>query len=263
MYTVKERKKKMNDIIDYFKTFSEAKAILLLGSTTYGFKDIYSDMDISVIVDSIEDARKLFKLFKNKIENEKPLILADIYFKESHYLLVCVFDNLLEINVSIANRQVFKIRQRVKLAYHTKDFDVNYLEVKEQKINDLVSYIKEKEYIEHSVYFMKHVLFLTLRNDFMNASGYMANIRELLIKIYGLKTFGKLVDKFDKSLFDDDFKLNYQKTYTNQFNQKAFLKIFDHTFLLLLDIINDEKICSNEDYKRYHKIYQSMKRVIK
>lgn len=97
LFSVEERKRIMDYIISFTKSYEHIVALVAVGSGSYGFYDELSDLDFVIAIDSNENMEMVMEYVKSQLDK----CLNYIYFKQSPQkrLQVYLSDNYLEIDI--------------------------------------------------------------------------------------------------------------------------------------------------------------------
>lgn len=97
LFSVEERKRIMDYIISFTKSYEHIVALVAVGSGSYGFYDELSDLDFVIAIDSNENMEMVMEYVKSQLDK----CLNHIYFKQSPQkrLQVYLSDNYLEIDI--------------------------------------------------------------------------------------------------------------------------------------------------------------------
>ncbi len=97
LFSVEERKRIMDYIISFTKSYEHIVALVAVGSESYGFYDELSDLDFVIAIDSNENMEMVMEYVKSQLDK----CLNYIYFKQSPQkrLQVYLSDNYLEIDI--------------------------------------------------------------------------------------------------------------------------------------------------------------------
>jgi|GEM_PF-410568 len=97
LFSVEERKRIMDYIISFTKSYEHIVALVAVGSGSYGFYDELSDLDFVIAIDSNENMEMVMEYVKSQLDK----CLNYIYFKQSPQkrLQVYLSDNYHEIDI--------------------------------------------------------------------------------------------------------------------------------------------------------------------
>ena len=99
MYTTTERQEAFHHILSFLENQTDVIGVVQLGSGVIGYQDAYSDIDLMVAAtDSAVVKERLVK----SIRALGPIVLKEKQFAPDIFLLIVLFDNRLELNLSIA-----------------------------------------------------------------------------------------------------------------------------------------------------------------
>lgn len=97
MYTYEERESILNTLIGQLKKRDEIVAIILVGSASYGFRDIYSDIDIAIVHDGNSNIDSIFQRTLDDITSKYEIAVK--FNQLERNLQIILLDKYLELDI--------------------------------------------------------------------------------------------------------------------------------------------------------------------
>lgn len=97
MYTCEERKNILNTLIKQFQERNEIVATILVGSASYGFRDMYSDIDLAIVHDGNGEINSIFQRTLDDIESKYNIAIK--CNQPERNLQIVLLDNYLELDI--------------------------------------------------------------------------------------------------------------------------------------------------------------------
>lgn len=233
MYSKTNRQNVVDKLVAIFSNFNEVNGIYLVGSNARGDADIYSDVDISIIIED-DSVEKLWKAAERVLLTTfTPFRHFNQYYNEQSFLIGLCLDNGLEVDIGFCSKAQF-IKQKTSrkgmdtLPLFSKD---NFILPEVQlSISKNVSELIENR--NNDLWYDFTNSFIALkRNQLFRAANGIESIRSQLLEIYA-KAKGlehkhyRHIDMFEKEL-----KEEFLATYSN-----ASLSSFKESLERLLEI---------------------------
>lgn len=120
MFTKVQRQETLDKLVDMFKAREEISAIILVGSTSYGFRDNYSDIDLALVYD---ENCALDAVFQKTIEDINSNYKVSVCLNQlGRNLQVILLDNYLEIDIGYYTVESLSARRgEYKVVYDKTD----------------------------------------------------------------------------------------------------------------------------------------------
>lgn len=100
LYTPEERQQALENLLHALKGDGRIAGVLVVGSGAAGFKDAYSDIDLSVVIASEEDVEPVFREWDDKIQALFPVVARfETRYGPHSFLYGFLLDNFLELDV--------------------------------------------------------------------------------------------------------------------------------------------------------------------
>lgn len=97
MYSCEERKNILNTLIEQFQVRNEIIAIILVGSASHGFRDIFSDIDIAIVHDGNVDIETIFQRTLDDIASKYKIAVK--FNQPERNLQIVLLNNYLELDI--------------------------------------------------------------------------------------------------------------------------------------------------------------------
>ncbi len=97
MYSYEERKNILNTLIEQFQVRNEIVALILVGSASHGFRDIFSDIDIAIVHDDNADIDNIFQRTLDDIESKYKIKVK--FNQPERKLQIVLLNNYLELDI--------------------------------------------------------------------------------------------------------------------------------------------------------------------
>lgn len=262
MYSESDREAATDLITTIFSSVDEVKAIYLVGSNARGNADVYSDVDISMIIEneSIEkvwaDAEKIL------LKTFQPFrLFLNVYNKESFLIGLCL-QNGLEIDIGFCSLQQFISKKSSRrdmnsiLLYSKNGFELPQISF---KISNNISELVEKRNSDLWYDFTNAFIALK-RNQIFRAANEIESIRSQLIEIYAKEKGLEHKHYRHVDLFEENLKNQFLDTYS-----KATYNDFKNSLLKLLEIFLNilKKFGQAEQALQYQTHFESFIKDIK
>lgn len=252
MYSVKEREEILTRLVNYLSSIESVKKIVLVGSLVGNESDIYSDIDLSVLVND-SDIGNVYDAFCEKLEQEKNIFR---YFRqiygENNYLAGIFLENGLEIDIGFVAEDIFlkKCNSKAVLKYkvmYSRDNSSLNITHKELK-KEYQTLLKQADC--ELWYYFKNATYGIKRKRLFRVIKELDDIRNQILEIIALKegvefSHFKGIDKLS-----DEIKTKLKGTYFNKITEEE-LKI---SVLNLLELLcelfrNNDMSKEAEEYK--------------
>ena len=191
MYTESDRENILNTLIDNFKNREETLSIILVGSASIGFRDRYSDLDLAIVVDSLDNIDTIFeKTIKEITDINK--IVSNENMKERN-LQIFLLNNYLEIDIGYYTLDtIYARRKNYKVIYDKTNKVDNIMKESLSKINqnkgttNKVDMKKVIEYIDSILWYnVFHTITSFIRNDKYRSYYELNDLRNITIDLIG------------------------------------------------------------------------------
>ena len=191
MYTEVDRENILNTLINNFKNREEILSIILVGSTSTGFKDKYSDLDIAIVVDTLDDIDSIFQRTINEISNINKIV-SNENMKE-RCLQVFLLKNYLEIDIGYYTLDtIYARRKNYKVVYDKTNKVDNIMKeslktIAENKgTTNKVDMKKVIEYVDSVLWYnVFHTITAFIRNDKYRSYYELNDLRNITIDLIG------------------------------------------------------------------------------
>jgi predicted nucleotidyltransferase len=99
-FSLVERQRIVDTLLAALREDERVAGVLVVGSGSEGFEDIYSDVDLCVVIGQAEDVRPAFQEWGNKLEELLPVFCCGESVRgPNSYLWALLLDNFLEVDV--------------------------------------------------------------------------------------------------------------------------------------------------------------------
>ena len=191
MYTETDRKNILNILIDNFKNREEVLSIMLVGSATRGFRDRFSDLDLSIVVTNLDDIDDIFNKTISEI-SKIDKIVSNENMKE-RYLQVFLLNNYLEIDIGYYTLDtIYARRKNYKVIYDKTNKVDNIMKESLSKIDenkgttDKVDMKKVIESVDSILWYsVFHTITSFIRNDKYRSYYELNDVRNITIDLIG------------------------------------------------------------------------------
>ena len=188
LFSPEERQEVLDRTLTALRTDSRIAGVVVVGSGAVGFDDIYSDIDLSVVVASENNTLPVFREWKQRIEELFTVIQCfEVTFAPNNHLLGFLLDGYLELDVGflcLANLSARRARWKVAFDRSARIEEIMRSSWEKRTDPDVrADYVRRANSIWHYVI---HVAVALERAQPWRALYYLGEIRKRTIELAGL-----------------------------------------------------------------------------
>lgn len=187
IFTPEQRERILQKLLDALEDDPRLSSAIIVGSGSYGFKDDFSDIDITIVVRDEFDAALVYMDWLEKLYR---LLPVKWHFKNSFggnvFLYGLLLEHYLEIDISFQNMDFLIVRRpHWKIAFDRSEKVQGVLEksLADMKSPDIFS--RFKYILGETWYYMLHSAFSLERGEFLRSRFFNGFIIDYGIEIAG------------------------------------------------------------------------------
>jgi hypothetical protein len=235
LFTPKERQETMQSLVKKFYEDDRILGVIHVGSSAYGFKDKYSDIDMVSVVDDSEDLMVVFNDWKKIIHKMFSVIHSfEVIMAQNSLLHGFLLDNFLELDIGFqTTSNIYAKRKDWKISFDkTNELeDIMKNTWKERQIPTLDENLLAD--VQGSWYYVSQVLIALARNNNWRAIFELEKLKQMIVQIvnqrfnYKIKRFNE-IKKLPKRIQNELESLLIPNT-----NKQVLLSILQKTVKIL------------------------------
>jgi predicted nucleotidyltransferase len=189
LFTPEERQRVLENLLNALQTDNRIAGVLIVGSSAVGFEDIYSDIDLSVVVSEKKNVFPVFSEWREKITKLFPVIHCfEATFGPNNFLHGFLLDGFLELDIGflcLANLSAKRERWKVAFDHSGRIEDIMQSSWENKPQQDIqADYLSRINSIWH---YITHVIIALKRGQPWRAFHYLEVIRNRTIEVAGLR----------------------------------------------------------------------------
>jgi len=189
IFSPEKRQRYLDRILTALQADNRIAGVLIVGSGAVGFDDIYSDIDLCVVVAKETDLPTVFREWKDKIETLLPVIhFFEVNYGPNNYLYGFLLDGFVELDMGfVCLTNLSARRERWKVAFDRSGKIENIMRSswKKKSQPDIRSIYQSR--INSIWHYIIHVVVALKRNQPWRALHYLEVIRNRTIELAGLR----------------------------------------------------------------------------
>lgn len=241
-FTEEYRKGVLEQIIDFLKNRNDMQSVIIVGSGAEGFRDKYSDIDLTVVIDDKTDTDTFLSDYQSFLDDTFSIMIN--HRVPGRSLAIALLENFLEIDISAVHiDQLSAVRRSWKVVYDKTGQAENIMQetFKNRKSADLSERIDGEfkaavwgfwHYIIYSVVAIK-------RNDLWRANWEMEYVRNNVIQLLGLKYGIETKRNRDVKSFPSVILKHLQDTVPVEFTKLGFTAALQSLCNLVYDTFEE------------------------
>lgn len=247
MYNLKQRDELFNQIIKKIEKSNNIIGTYLIGSSSIGFNDIYSDLDFMIAYNENLETEIIRDEILNFFEEEKIGYIIERKWSNKTWGISIYFKNGLSTDISFGPLEELKIKSnQILVGTDTDDLLKKHLE---NQIKTLVYKIDTKISWEF-MYLIRMFLIAIKRNNLIYAYSILNDARMIVMNLQGINE-GKKMHQFKAyNELDEKFNEKILKTIPEKIKLEELEKAKDNLLELFYETIsNCDKIKFEENSK--------------
>lgn len=246
-FTEEYRNSVLEQIIGYLKSRDDMLSIIIVGSGANGFRDIYSDIDLTVVIDDKTDIDTFLLDYQSYLDEKFKVMINHRVSDRS--LAIAMFENFLEIDISaVYLNQLAAIKNNWNVVFDKTEQAENIMqETLKSRISADLSESIDNEFKAAVWGFWHYIIYSAIaikRNDLWRANWEMEYLRNNAIHLLGLKYGVETKRNRDVKLFPTKILKRLQDTFSFEFNSAGFMTALKNLCELIYDIF-EKHFCKN------------------
>ncbi|NHJ47926.1 MAG: hypothetical protein FK733_09070 [Asgard group archaeon] len=199
LYTPEERLEIQNSIIKLLQEDKRIAGVINVGSSVYGFKDEYSDLDFAIVVFENEDFMDVFNDWRNIMNSNFNIIQSfEVIISPKSTLHGFLLDNYLELDMGFQpESNIYARRKHWQIAFDKTGKLKDIMQEtwkKRQKQSPLEKFIFQ---LDGSWYHISRTLLAITRDNNWRALKEIENMRDMIVFVIGCR-FDLKLDRYQE-----------------------------------------------------------------
>ena len=238
-FTEEYRSGVLQQIISFLKCRDDMLSVIIVGSGSYDFRDRYSDIDLTVVINDKIDIDTFFSGYQSYLDKNFNIMIN--HRVPGRSLAIAIFDNFLEIDISaVYLNQLSATRDNWNVIFDTTEQVENIMRetFKNRKAADLSEHISNA-YQTVAWGFWHYIIYSLIaikRNDLWRANWEMEYLRNDVIRLLGFKYGVETKRNRDVRLLPTEILKRLQDTISVEFTQTGFTEALKNLCDLIYDI---------------------------
>lgn len=185
-FTPNERKEALNRLLEELDADPVVAGVMYAGSTSEGFRDEYSDIDL-IVISRPEDFDSVVRNWVNRIESMFPVISRFHAKEHGHKVVYCfLLEGFLELDVLFESLSTLSARDRWKIAFDRTEKVGQILESshREPEVPPLGAYYRVS--VDSIWYHVTHTVTALYRGHLWKALYEVDQVRSRTLSLFGL-----------------------------------------------------------------------------
>ena len=186
MYTAESRQQVLDGVVSAFKKDERVTGVILVGSGVYGFKDEYSDIDMTVVVAG--ELEQVYADWKKSIYGLFPIVSHFEAVKGSGvYLYGFLLEGFLELDISFQRlKDLYARRPHWKVLDDTSGKIEDHMKEHVRKRKAVNKEKRLRYYLGEIWWYIVHAGFAIKRKHYVKAMFHIENVRDITITLKGI-----------------------------------------------------------------------------
>lgn len=241
-FTEEYRSGALEQIIDFLKSHNDVLSVIIVGSGAKGFRDIYSDIDLTVVINDKTNIDTFILEYQLYLNNKFNVMINHRVGERP--LAIAVLDNFLEIDISaVYLNQLSAVRNSWNVIFDkTEQAEKIMQETLQSRISADLSEHIDNEFHNAAWGFWHYIIYSAIaikRNDLWRANWEMEYLRNNAIQLLGLKYGIETKRNRDVKLFPAEILKRLQNTIPVGFTQTDFWVALKNLCDLIYDIFDE------------------------
>lgn len=188
-YTPEERRQVLSKLLHALEGDGRITGVLLVGSGAVGFKDNYSDIDLSVVMAAEADVEPVFRDWDDKIQTLFPVVTRfETHYGPNSFLYGFLLDNFLELDIGFVclNNLVAK-RPDWQIAFDRSGQIQSIMEARPVSKPTTAVPERYQQIVESIWHYIMHSAICLRREQNWRAVYYLDMVRQQTIELAGLR----------------------------------------------------------------------------
>ncbi len=241
MYSQESRQNTLDKIIDICRAVDDIEGVLLVGSGSDQFPDIWADMDLSIVVNPSVKTREVWEALNEEFRESFDLISLGVgIYGENNYISILLLKDYLEVDagvISLENLEAKKDKWKILYDKQNKILAKMQQSIKERKTTDTVQFVRER--VTTIGHYARTFAVAVNRNQPFRAIKELEDLRNIVVEIWASQK-GKVAKHFrDVDGADKDFRAHLASTYPKTIELNDIAYAFNRTFDLFFKLAEE------------------------
>ncbi len=189
LYTPEERQRVLDRLLDALEGDGRIAGVLVVGSGAVGFKDAYSDIDLSVVMAAEEDVEPVFRDWDGRIQALFPVVARfEGRYGPHSFLYGFLLDNFLELDVGfVCLSNLVAKRPSWQIAFDRSQQIQAIMEASQGSQPASEKTEQPQRYLNSIWHYIMHSAICVQREQYWRAIYYLGVVRQRTIELAGLR----------------------------------------------------------------------------
>ncbi|MFD2830779.1 hypothetical protein [Corticicoccus populi] len=242
-YSTEEREAEYQEMLKFLKEDRDVIGIVQIGSGVSGYNDVFSDIDLMVVVNSIDSVDGVRNHIMQYFEGENLLYSKTFAFTEHILMTINMLNHFLEFNISVMTVKDISMKSKMIRCIYEETGEVS------RKIAALSEAYEKKEsldqmWVDTFVYYSLTLFREFERENYIYINHILEDLRYYTRTIQ-VENEGKKLHQFKAfNTLDETFIKKYLDTYTENQNKEGLIKSFNKIKLLFIEVVGNSETLS-------------------
>ena len=241
-YSENDRNNILERVSEWLEKQKSVLSVILVGSGAKGFRDRFSDIDLTVVLDGNADVDGFLSEYQEYLSSEFAVMINHRVWGRP--LAVAVLDNLLEIDISaVFLHELRAVRESRKVLFDRSGQAESIMQRtwNERASADLSERVNG-EFNNAAWGFWHYLMYAALavkRGDLWRACWEIQYVRDMIVNLTGLQSGLETKRYRDVGKFPAETLARLEKTFPAGFTQGEFARALKETAWLIYDILEE------------------------
>ena len=241
-YSENDRSDILERVSDWLEKQEYVSSVILVGSGAKGFRDRFSDIDFTVVLDDSADVDGFLSAYQSYLSSEFAVMIN--HRVRGRPLAVAVLDNLLEIDISaVFLNELRAVRESWKvLSDRSGQAESVMQRTWSEKASAEQSERTDSEFNTAAWGFWHYLIYAALaikRGDLWRACREIQFVRDMAVELTGLRAGLETKRYRDVGQFPAETLARLEKTFPAGFTRQEYAKALKETAELVYDILEE------------------------
>lgn len=241
-YSENDRNNILERVSDWLEKQEAVSSAILVGSGAKGFRDRFSDIDLTVVLDNNADIDGFLTEYQAHLNSEFAVVINHRVWCRP--LAVAVLDNLLEIDISaVFLNELCAVKDSWKVLFDRSGQAESVMQRSwNERTSADMSERAESEFNGAAWGFWHYLIYAALavkRGDLWRACWEIQYVRDMIVELTGLQSGVETKRYRDVKNFPAGTLERLEKTFPAGFTQMEFAQALKETAWLIYDILEE------------------------
>jgi hypothetical protein len=241
MYSQESRQNTLDKIIDICRAVDDIEGVLLVGSGSDQFPDIWADIDLSIVVNPSVKTREVWEALNEEFRESFDLISLGVgIYGENDYISILLLQDYLEVDAGVISLEYLEAKKdKWKILYDKQNKILAQMQqsMKERKATDTVQFVRER--VSTIGHYVRTFAVGVNRNQPFRALKELEDLRNIVVEIWASQK-GKVAKHFrDVDKADQDFRSHLASTYPKTIELNDLAYAFNRTIDLFFKLAEE------------------------